>query len=152
MGTYDIGINLLRRTFSSVSRREINLVNNKDLKTFLFNNEKNCNYTSIQIKTLKSFENPYKKKFYETIHESFRPDAISKAMSGESYYYMTENGKLYYKSPKNSSSKKYKVILLRKMFELLNKANWQELKKSLHTVEKMLRLLPGFVKMMNYKH
>lgn len=131
MGTYDIGINLLRRTFPSVSRREINLVNNKELKTFLFNNEKNCNYTSIQIKTLKSFENPYKKKFYETIHESFRPDAISRAMSGESYYYMTENGKLYYKSPKNSSSKKYKVILLNKMFQLLNKANHSNFKRKI---------------------
>ena len=31
MGKFDIGINLLRRTFSSASRREINLANNKEL-------------------------------------------------------------------------------------------------------------------------
>lgn len=70
------------------------------------------------------------KKFYETIHEPFSPDAISRAISGEDYY-IIENGKLYYKSPKNSTSKKYKVILLKKMFQLINKANHSDFKRKI---------------------
>lgn len=130
MGKFDIGINLLRRTFSSASRREINLANNKELKKFIFNNGKNGNYTSIELKTLKSCENPYKEKFYGVIPESSRDDAIQRAKSGDLLYYITKNGDLYYKSPKNSSSKTFKVIL-GKSLKLINKANHNAFKRKI---------------------
>lgn len=130
MGKYDIGINLLRKTFTLVSKRSKKLVNNQELKTFILNNEKNGRYTLIEAKTLESFENPYIKKFYETIHEPFRPDSIQKAMLGEYRYYVTENGHLYYKSPKNSTSKKFKIIM-KKPFQLVSKARHKAFKRKI---------------------
>ena len=126
----DIGINLLRKTFPFVSKRGKKLINNEKLKTFIISNEKNGHYASIEAKALKSFENPYLKDFYETRPEPFRPDCIQRAMSGEFRYYVTENGRLYYKVPKNSTSKKFKIIM-KKPFQLVTKARHKKFKRKI---------------------
>lgn len=80
---------------------------------------------------MKPIENPYNKKFYETLPETINPESVQKATTGEFSYYVTENGRLFYKKkPKVSAKRIFKKIVI-KPFELENKLYHARFKRRL---------------------